>query len=57
MTPEQALQYLMQVFVIKGGLSVQEIAAAVQAWNTVAEAITHAPARSAGEPKEQPKEA
>lgn len=47
MNAEQALQFLMQTLVTKPGLTVQECAAVVQAWNVVAEAI---------KPKEPPKE-
>lgn len=39
MTPEQALQFLMNVLVLKEGLTMQEAAAAVSAWNVIAEAI------------------
>jgi hypothetical protein len=39
MTPEQALQFLMQVLVVKAGLSVQDCAGVVQAWNILAEAV------------------
>lgn len=39
MTPEQALQYLMSVLVLRAGLNVQEAAQSVQAWNVIAEAI------------------
>lgn len=39
MTPEQALQYLLSVLVLRGGLTVQEAAQAVQAWNVIAEAV------------------
>lgn len=46
MSPEQALQYLMTVLVMRAGLTVQEAAQIVQAWNTIAEAI---------KPKEPPK--
>ena len=47
MNPEQALQLLMQYLVTKPGLTVQECAMVVQAWNMIAEAV---------KPKEQPKE-
>ena len=43
MTPEQALQFLLQTLVVKPGLSVQEIANVVAAWNLVAEALTKKP--------------
>jgi hypothetical protein len=39
MTPEQALQYLLNVLVLKPGLTVQEAATVVQAWNVIAEAL------------------
>jgi hypothetical protein len=39
MNAEQALQFLMQALVTKPGLSIQECAAVVQAWNAVAEAV------------------
>ena len=50
MTPEQALQFLMSVLVLKAGLSVQDAANVVQAWNTLAEAVKPA------DKKEPPKE-
>jgi hypothetical protein len=43
MTPQQALQFLMQVLVTKQGLSPQECAAVVAAWNTIAAAVTPPP--------------
>ena len=39
MTPEQALQFLMQTLVTKPGLAVNECAVVVQAWNVVAEFV------------------
>lgn len=39
MNPEQALQYLMTVLVMRAGLTVQEAAQVVAAWNIVAEAV------------------
>jgi len=39
MTPEQALQYLMNVLVLKAGLTIQDAAMVVQAWNVMAEAV------------------
>ena len=45
MTPEQALQYLMNVLVLKAGLSVQDAAVVVQAWNVIAEALKPAPSK------------
>ena len=39
MNAEQALQFLMQALVVKAGLSVQDCAAVVQAWNVIAEAV------------------
>jgi hypothetical protein len=39
MTPQQALQVLAQYLITKSGLSLQEIAAVLAAWNTVAEAV------------------
>jgi hypothetical protein len=43
MDPQQALQFLMQVLVTKPGLSIQDCANAVQAWNVIAEAVTPKP--------------
>lgn len=40
MTPEQALQLLMQVLVLKGGLSLQDTANAIHAWNVLAEMVS-----------------
>jgi hypothetical protein len=40
MTPEQALQILIQTLVTKQGLSVQDCATVAQAWNVVVTAIT-----------------
>jgi len=39
MTPEQAMQYLMNVLVLKEGLTIQDAAGVVQAWNVLAEYI------------------
>lgn len=43
MTPEQALNLLMQALVLKAGLSIQDAAAVVQAWNVIAEAVKPKP--------------
>ena len=43
MDPQQALQFLMQVLVTKPGLSIQDCANAVQAWNTIAEFVAPKP--------------
>ncbi len=43
MTNEQALQFLMQALVTKPGLTIQDCAAVVQAWNVVAETIKKQP--------------
>ena len=48
MTPEQALLILKQVLVMKQGLTVDDCAAVVQAWNVLAELV---------KPKEEAKEA
>ena len=48
MTPEQALLILKQVMAMKPGLSVDDCAAVVQAWNVLAELV---------KPKEEAKEA
>jgi hypothetical protein len=39
MTPEQALQILSQALVTKPGLTMQDIATVIQAWNVIAEAV------------------
>lgn len=39
MTPEQALQYLMNVLVLKQGLTIQDAAMVVQAWNILSKAV------------------
>lgn len=39
MSPEQALQFLAQALVLKGGLSVQEAQAVVNAWYIITAAI------------------
>ena len=39
MTPEQALLILKQTLVMKAGLSVDDCAAIVQAWNVLAELV------------------
>jgi len=39
MTPEQALMILKQVMAMKPGLSVDDCAAVVQAWNVLAELV------------------
>ena len=39
MNAEQALQFLMQALVVKAGLSVQDCAAVVTAWNVIAEGV------------------
>jgi hypothetical protein len=39
MNAEQALNFLRQVLVGKPGLSVDDMAAAVQAWNVITEAV------------------
>lgn len=43
MNAEQALQFLMQALVVKAGLSVQDCAGVVTAWNIIAEAIKPKP--------------
>jgi hypothetical protein len=47
MNAEQALLFLKQALVVKAGLSLDDCAAVVQAWNVIAEAL---------KPKEPPKE-
>ena len=50
MTPEQAMKFLKQVLVTKPGLSVEECAAVVMAWNAIA-AVVLPPAPPKGEEK------
>jgi hypothetical protein len=39
MTPEQALLFLKQAVVLRPGLSLDDAAGVVQAWNIIAEAV------------------
>jgi hypothetical protein len=39
MTPEQALQFLKQALVLRPGLSLDDCAGVVSAWNTLAESV------------------
>jgi hypothetical protein len=43
MNAEQALQILAQALTTKPGLTIQDCAAVVQAWNTLAEAVKPQP--------------
>lgn len=54
MTPEQALQYLMQVLVLKDGLSISDAAGVVAAWNVIAEKVRNDGGRSKESPTENP---
>lgn len=44
MTPEEAIKFLKQVLVTKQGLTLEQCAAVVVAWNVVATAVTKSPA-------------
>ena len=52
MTPQQALQILLQALVTKPGLTIEEIAAVVSAWTTL-ERVVRAPQSPAPQEKSE----